>query len=524
MDSTGNAVMAKSDLRGSFPDIRWACALFVLAVLALYWETLWSMVSIWNRSDTYAHGYMIAPLSLWLVWSKREALSRVAPRPAPVVLLLLLPGGLAWLLAELAGALVVQQLAVVGMIIVGIWALVGHGMAKLLAFPLGFLLLAVPMGEDLVPPMMEFTATSTVWLIQLTGIPVYREGLYFTLPSGNWSVVEACSGVRYLIASVTLGLLYAHLTYRSLGRQLLFVLAAVLVPVLANTGRAYLIVMLGHLSDMSIATGVDHLVYGWLFFGIVMLLLFWIGSFWREDEQPAPSAAVSAQSPAIPAGSPRGAAMLVACVVLAGMWPLFAAVIDRSATVPSAQAIEAAEPAPGWAVAEPAWNWQPRRRGSDRELIQFYRDEGRRVALYLEQYLLQREGAELVSGKAHQFVDEEGAWRIAGRGRGQLMLDDQSASSRGSLHLSDGNTRLQLWYWYRIGDRYTANPYMAKAWEALHAITFDRRDATLIIVATELGNTEDARARAGDTLQRFVAEHLPAIEAALDAGVVEPLP
>ena len=70
------------------------------------------------------------------------------------------------------------------------------------------------MGEDLVPPMMDLTAATTVWLVKLTGIPVYREGLYFTLPSGDWSVVEACSGVRYLIASFTLGLLYAHLSYR----------------------------------------------------------------------------------------------------------------------------------------------------------------------------------------------------------------------------------------------------------------------------------------------------------------------
>ena len=81
--------------------------------------------------------------------------------------------------------------------------------------------------------------------IRRTGIPVYREGLYFMLPSGNWSVVEACSGVRYIIASITLGVLYAYLTYRSAWRRVLFVLVSALVPVLANTGRAYIIVMPG---------------------------------------------------------------------------------------------------------------------------------------------------------------------------------------------------------------------------------------------------------------------------------------
>ena len=82
-------------------------------------------------------------------------------------------------------------------------------------FPLAFMLFAVPVGEFLVPPMMEFTADFTVAAIRLTGIPVFREGLFFTLPTGAWSVVEACSGVRYIIASLTLGCLYAYLSYVS---------------------------------------------------------------------------------------------------------------------------------------------------------------------------------------------------------------------------------------------------------------------------------------------------------------------
>ena len=280
------------------PTRYWWALLYAVAVVLVYRDTACSMVSIWQRSDTYAHGYLIVPISLWLIWTKRSVLAAQAMKPVWWVSLLLIPGGVAWLLAHLADVQVIQQLAMVGILVVGIWAIVGHKIARVAAFPLGFLFLAVPMGEDLVTPMMEFTATSTVWLIKLTGIPVYREGLYFTLPSGNWSVVEACSGVRYIIASVTLGLLYAHLTYRSFGRQLLFVLAAIIVPVFANTARAFIIVMLGHFSGMTIATGVDHLIYGWVFFGLVMLLLFWVGSFWREDGQTPPEVDVGLASAA----------------------------------------------------------------------------------------------------------------------------------------------------------------------------------------------------------------------------------
>ncbi|UUZ51375.1 exosortase [Massilia sp. B-10] len=120
-----------------------------------------------------------------------------------------------------------------------------------------------------------------------------RNGTHFELPTGNWSVVEACSGVRYLISSVTIGCLYAYLTYRSKLRRAVFIAASIVVPVIANGLRAYMIVMIGHTSNMALATGVDHLIYGWIFFGIVMFIMFWIGSYWRQDTD-AESAALLA--------------------------------------------------------------------------------------------------------------------------------------------------------------------------------------------------------------------------------------
>ena len=73
------------------------------------------------------------------------------------------------------------------------------------------------------------------------------------------------------------------------------------VPIIANGMRAYMIVMIGHLSGMKLATGVDRLIYGWLFFGLRMFIMFWIGRYWREDELPAP---LPAAAPA-PAAEPR---------------------------------------------------------------------------------------------------------------------------------------------------------------------------------------------------------------------------
>ncbi len=256
----------------------------IAGILIVYHETTASMISIWMRSETFAHGFLIFPFSAYLIWGQRKRLSKVFFQPSPLALLVLASLGFSWLLATLASVQVFKQFLLIAMIPAAVWAILGRRMVWALAFPLAYLVLAVPFGEALIPPLIDFTADFTVKALQLTGIPVYREGSFFSIPSGNWSVVEACSGIRYLIASFTLGTLYAYLTYHSLKRRLIFIALSLIVPIVANGIRAYMIVMTGHLSDMQLAVGVDHLIYGWVFFGFVMLLLFWIGSFWREDD------------------------------------------------------------------------------------------------------------------------------------------------------------------------------------------------------------------------------------------------
>jgi len=142
----------------------------------------------------------------------------------------------------------------------------------------------------MVPTLIDWTADFTIGALRLSGVPVYREGNHFIIPSGWWSVVEACSGVRYIIASSMVGTMFAAIAYRSPRRRAWFVLASILVPVVANWLRAYMIVMLGHLSNNRLAVGVDHVIYGWFFFGLVMLLLFWIGSRWQENLPDQPTA------------------------------------------------------------------------------------------------------------------------------------------------------------------------------------------------------------------------------------------
>ncbi len=288
-------------------------ALVLAALLLLYGPTLVSMVQVWSRSDTFAHGFLVAPISGWLVWRLRARLATVVPRPSPWMLLPVAAAGLLWLLADLAGVNAAAQLAAVTLLVLAVPALLGVAFARAITFPLAFLFFMVPIGEFTLPVMMEWTADVTVAFIRGIGIPVYREGLQFVIPSGTWSVVEACSGVRYLIASFMVGTLFAYLNYSSPRKRLLFGVVSLLVPVVANWLRAIMIVLLGHYSGNRLAVGVDHLIYGWVFFGVVIMLMFWIGAKWADPVDAAAAGAAAqdvghGKGPAAPGAPADGGA------------------------------------------------------------------------------------------------------------------------------------------------------------------------------------------------------------------------
>src|SRR5699024_10044941 len=201
-----------------------------------------------------------------------------------------------WLLAKVADVLFAEQLLLVAMIRVIVWGLLGDKVVRALAFPLAYLFFAVPLGEALIPPLRDFTAAFAVKGLQFCNVPVYWEGRYLTIPTGHFLVAEACSGLRYLIASLALGTFYAYITYRSYCRRVMFIVANNAVPVIANGLLAYGIIMLAYISNMKLSTCIYHIIYGWIFFGVVMFLPFWIGSFWREGDGDRPSSKLSLPS------------------------------------------------------------------------------------------------------------------------------------------------------------------------------------------------------------------------------------
>ena len=488
----------------------WLYGLSLLLLLALCASTAGSMVAIWWRSETFAHGFLIVPITLYLVWQQRDELLRLQPRVSGWGMVALALWSLAWLLGSLVDVQVVEQLGLVGMIISLTWALLGTQVLRTIMFPLGFLFFMVPIGEFLIPPMMEFTAHFSVRMIQLTGIPVYADGFFISLPSGDWSIVEGCSGVRYIIASVAVGALYAYMFYHNWWRRAAFMLLAIVTPIIANGLRAFMIIMIGHFSGMKLATGVDHLIYGWVFFGLVVMLMFWIGSFWwdREPESEPATALTDAEQQA-GARSYWWGLPLVLLLLLAA--PV-AMQVARSGSAGTTPQIPVPQALGGWTLVDaPLSTWQPDYKGPTATRLASYRRDGAQVDVELFDYRDQSQGAELVNSQNILIRQKHPIWQMRSAGPTQITLNGASTGATQSV-LNSRALRLLTWEWYWIDGHVTSNDYIAKALEAMARITDPGRGGFALVLSTPI---EEQDKRGHQRLQSFVDAMWPALETSM---------
>jgi exosortase A len=504
---------------------RQTSALLIGAALLLpclvYFGTARSIVAIWQRSETYAHGFIIVPISLWLIWQRREQWRGRAIAPYWPALAGLATCGALWLLAAFGDVQIAGQYAFAAMLPLTVLAVLGKEIGRLIAFPLLFLLLAVPFGESLIDPLVDITANLTVDALRATGIPVLREGSSFSIPSGNWSVVEACSGLRYLIASFTLGCLYAYLSYTTRWRQLLFVGLAILVPIAANGARAYMIVMIAHLSDMTLAVGIDHLIYGWLFFGLVMLLLFWCGTLWREPRATAAEVVPSAPTAAMPAvagtaasAPPRrlAGAILAAAACLC-LWPAYASIMDRAGSAASAGA-QADALASFRAAAPPAapfTDWKEDYGPACAALRRFYAGAGQGVGLTVLAYGRQSDGAKLISSGNRLLPAKQPGWTLPASAMREEIVGQGPLRLRES-QLTGPRGRLLVWSWYWIAGQRTGSDYVGKLLQMKEKLLSGRDDGIVIMAFSPMEDNPDAARKA---LRGFLAANLPSLETTL---------
>ncbi len=289
-----------------------------------------SAVQTWIASTAYNHCFLVIPIAAFLLWERRFELSDIAPEPTLRYALLGIPVAAVWLLAERLGIMEGRQLAALSFAELLFLAVLGRRLWWAASGPLLYLYFLVPFGEFLTPKLQDITTWFIRWGTDVLGIPAYIDGYVIEIPQGTFFVAEACAGLRFLIASIAFGCLYALMMYRSPVRRGVFILASMIVPIVANGFRGLGIVSLGYLLGSAQAAATDHILYGWIFFSLVILMLIALGLPFREDGMPA--------SPLQPGPVPRRVRMgsayacVSAIVALGALSPLATAGLAMAGT------------------------------------------------------------------------------------------------------------------------------------------------------------------------------------------------
>jgi exosortase A len=288
---------------------------------------------VWMESTAYSHCFFVIPIAVYLAWERRQTLAGIPIVPVAWVVLAAIPLGIAWLGAERLGIMEGRQLVAMTMLQVLFLAVLGWRMYYGMAAPLLYLYFLVPFGAFITGTLQDFTAAFIDVGLNFLDIPHYSDAYIIEIPQGRFYVAEACAGLRFLIASIAFGVLYAFLMYRSPWRRVGFVLASIAIPIIANGFRALGIVLLGYLLGSAEAAATDHILYGWIFFSIVILLLIAAGLPFRQELM-APGAPPTPAPPMPPGRRPFVAAGILGIVALAG--PTATGILDRRADIPLA--------------------------------------------------------------------------------------------------------------------------------------------------------------------------------------------
>jgi len=456
----------------------------IALTLALFARDATAMAVIWWTSSTFNHCLVIIPIVIWLISLRFDEVKQLTPGVWLPGIILFASAALLWVLGEAAGLGLLRHTALVLMIQSAVIAILGKQVARGLMFPLFYLIFLIPFGEELVPLLQTLTAKICVFLLTHSSIPSKIDGIFITVPNGFYQVAAACSGVKFLIAMLAYGALAANVCFRSNRRRVIFMMFAIILPILANGFRAFGTIYIGYLTNTNFAQSFDHVIYGWFFFAFVMGVLMLASWHWFDRKLSDPWL-----HNIPPAGKPamtvmQGALASVMILLLPMVWTL---AVANAGHVPVEHQV-ALPDVPGWQRIDidMAHPWAPRFDGADHRLFGRYRNQnGEVVDLAVTIYGWQDEGRKII-GYGHGAVDPDGPWR---------WTSDESAPPNGKAERilgPDKVTRLVESY-YVVGGVTSANPASIKLSTMAAKLFGGDQSAVAVLVSAEEG-TGDARA------------------------------
>jgi exosortase A len=460
-----------------------------LALIAVFHADWLAMARQWWDSSTYNHVLLVPAIVGWLVSLRLKQLAQLTPSAWWPGLVLFAGTVLLWVLGSFAGFSLVTQAAAVGLLITSLLALWGPRVASGLLFPLAYMAFLVPFGDELIPFLQTITAKITVALVELSRVPASIDGVFIDTPAGLFEVAEACSGVKFLIAMIAFGVLVCNVCFVSRWRRAGFMVLCVVLPILANGVRAWGTIYVAQYKGAAYAGGFDHIIYGWVFFAVVILAT--LAASWRffdrAIDDPMIDAAAITASPllgklqALRIAPLAALAAMAVLLLAAGAWSR--AADSLSAPLPARIALPVV---PGWQRVDyaPQHSWEPRAGGADHRLLGRYQDaSGRHVDVFFALYASQGEGKE-AGGFGQGALPEGAGWSWQGPG-------PAAPGAKSDRLLSKTLVERVAETYYRTGSLLTGSNMQLKLANIADRLVLRERPTMLLILSAERDRSGD---------------------------------
>ncbi len=245
--------------------------LMVLACIVFaYFQTIQGLISQWGTSEDYSYGMLIFPISLYLIWERRNRLKEAPIRTDWRALPFVLFCGIVFVLGELGAELFTTRVSMLLMVIGAVWLLFGYPVLKAVRFPLFFLFFMLPLPgmihRNVSFPLQILSSEISVNLLRLLGFSAFREGNVIDLGISQLQVVEACSGLRFLLPLISIGVLFAFFDQKKTWERLILILMTIPIAVAANVFRIAGTGIMTNLWGSKAADGFFHAFSGWAVF------------------------------------------------------------------------------------------------------------------------------------------------------------------------------------------------------------------------------------------------------------------
>jgi exosortase len=255
-----------------------AVGLVLAAFVLVYWSVIRGLIDAWSTDDNYSHGFFIVPLALYFAWERRTAIATARVEPS-MTGVLVVAGSLFLLIAGLLGAeLFLSRVSIVLTIAGAILFLFGWPMLRVLAFPIAFMLLMIPLPalifNKIAFPLQLLASNVGEYTVRSLDIPILREGNVLILANAKLEVAEACSGIRSLVSLFTLGIVFGYFVDQRAWVRSFIALSAIPVAILANGLRVASAGVAAHNFGTAGVEGLFHEFSGWVVFVIAFLMMF----------------------------------------------------------------------------------------------------------------------------------------------------------------------------------------------------------------------------------------------------------